>query len=80
MNNIPRYIMIKDHPHLMRDTQTMGLINLNKSGLSVLQKRREAVRVQNTLNQQQKMEINSLRSEVDELKAILYKLLEEKKG
>jgi aspartate/tyrosine/aromatic aminotransferase len=72
----PRYLQIKDHPHLLRDTKTMGIININRSGLNALQNRRNEILRQKTLEQQQKKEINTLRDEVAELKAMLLELLQ----
>jgi Tfp pilus assembly protein PilO len=78
MSNLPRYLVIKDHPHLLRDTQTMGIINLDKSGHYNVHKRREEILKQKTLEKQQAMEINNLRKDVNEIKELLRLLL--KKG
>ena len=78
MRNIPRYVRITDHPHLVRDTHTMGIINTNKSGYDGAKKRQELALQRLTTDKQQQIELNKLRSEVMEMKALLLDLLGKK--
>lgn len=74
--DIPRFLKIEDGANLIRDTHSMGVLNTNRTALQAAKIRRTMVLQQKTQEQQHKMEINSLRGELAEVKALLLKLLE----
>lgn len=63
------YVPVKDHPDLVRDMNTGMILNINKS--KTKQKRLEA-----TQRQQERQELDQLKSDVGEIKMMLQKLLE----
>lgn len=64
-----RHIPIKDHPHLVRDTKTNMILNINKSN----QKRQRLIEEQHVKDRE---EIEKLQSDVSEIKMMLQKILE----
>lgn len=64
-----RFIKVKDHPDLVRDTVTGAILNNNKEKIRETKSR---------LNQEKKFEteINNLKSDVSDIKQMLSKLLE----
>ncbi len=64
MSNLQRFFKIENDPHLVRDRFSMGVINTNRSGLISAQRRKE--------------EINTLRNELAELKALVLQIMEKK--
>lgn len=63
------YVPVKDHPDLVRDTNTGMILNINKS--KTKQKRLEAAQ-----RQKERQELDKLKSDVGEIKMMLQKLLE----
>ena len=64
-----RFIPIKDHPDLVRDTKTNAVLNINKN------KHRTNVRMLEA-KRQEREEIEQLKSDVSDIKFMLQKLLE----
>lgn len=65
-------ISVKDNPSLVRDTNTMAILAVNKDVVLANQKRSRDV----AESQQQKQEINTLKKDVGEIKDMLQKILE----
>jgi len=63
------HIPVKDHPHLARDLSTGMILNINKS--KTRQKRLEAEQ-----RSKERQEIAELKSDVNEIKSMLQKLIE----
>jgi len=63
------YVPVKDHPDLVRDMNTGMILNINKS--KTKQKKLEAAQ-----RQQERQELDELKSDVSEIKMMLQKLLE----
>lgn len=63
------YVPVKDHPDLVRDMNTGMILNINKS--KTKQKKLEAAQ-----RQQERQELDKLKSDVSEIKMMLQKLLE----
>lgn len=64
-----RFVKVKDHPDLVRDTVTGAILNNNKEKIRETKSR---------LNQEKRFEteINNLKSDVSDIKQMLSKLLE----
>lgn len=65
-------ISVKDNPSLVRDTNTMAILAVNKDVVLANQKRSRDV----AESQQQKQEINTLKKDVGEIKDMLQKIIE----
>lgn len=77
-NNLPRYLNINTDPSLVRDTRSMGILNVNQSAYEAhIQKRKHAME-RLAEDRRKDMELNSLRTEIAEIKQLLMKVLEEK--
>ena len=63
------YIPVKDHPDLVRDPNTNMILNINKS--KTRQKKLEAEQ-----RSKERQEIAELKSDVNEIKSLLQKLIE----
>ena len=63
------HIPVKDHPHLARDLSTGMILNINKSN----HKRKKLV---TEAKMQERAEIDQLKSDVNDIKMMLQKLLE----
>ena len=73
------YTKIADEPHLFRDMHSKGVIN---NDLNALNKYKEAraklnnIRLLSAEQEKIKIEQNTLKQDVEEIKTLLYKLLE----
>lgn len=69
---MPKRIKIKGEPHLYKDAQSKAVISTDKAAIEKYQRARQHRETQIT-------EINSLKAEIQEVKDLLLKLLEERK-
>ena len=77
-NNIPKYLNITSDVNLVRDTHSMGIVNVNESAFQAYQTKKK-VALQKMADERRKdMELNTLRTEVAEMKQLLNQLLEKK--
>ena len=75
---IPKYLNINGDDTLVRDTFSMGVINTNTHALEAA-KRMHAAAMEKLAEQRRKdLELNTLRTEVAELKRLVTQLLEKK--
>jgi hypothetical protein len=78
--NIPRYLNINGHASLVRDTQSMGVVNTNYGAFKKSQ-RNHALAMKKLEEQRAKdRELNTLRKDVAELKQLVTQILETKKN
>lgn len=69
-----KYVQIEGSPHLVRDLETNAILNITNNPDMLYQKlREEKLRVK-----QQAEEINNIKDQVSEMKAMLEKLLNQK--
>lgn len=66
------YIKVKDHPGLVRDSNSKAILNTNEDGLNKYREMRD----KEMKTAQAIDEVQKLRSDVDEIKDMLKKLLE----
>lgn len=65
------YIKVKDHPDLVRDKRSNGILNINNTELEKYRAERDArMRIQKTVEGYEK-----LRQDVDEIKDMLQQLI-----
>ena len=70
------YIQVKDHPDLVRDTQSTAIINKNKGAYLIAKQRAEAAQRQRDAIRTANREINNIKSEMHEIKSMLKTLLD----
>ena len=67
---------IKDNKHLMRDLETGAILNINKETPKGLKLAKENKRLEKEQLQNNTTDINSLKSEISEIKTMLKVLIE----
>lgn len=77
-NNVPKYVNISGDANLVRDTHSMGILNVNQNALEAYQKKRQIALSRLAEQRLKDAELNSLRTEVAELKELVMKLVEKK--
>lgn len=66
------YIKVKDHPGLVRDSRSKAILNTNDAALAKYREERDKqLRIQRAIE-----DVDGLKQDVDEIKAMLKKLLE----
>ena len=68
-----KYVPVKGHPGLARNSNSGAIININSSEMSQARSRKK-------IWQRQRNEIKDLKNDVAEMKFMLQKLIEEKHG
>ncbi len=76
--NIPKYVNINNDDTLVRDTFSMGVINTNSHALSAAKRAHAEAMKKIAADRQKEMELNTLRTEVEELKRLVTQLVEKK--
>lgn len=76
--SIPTHIPIKDNNTLVRDTFSMGVINTNQSALNEAKRKHQIALTKLGDERRRTRELNTLRTEVEELKDLVRQLLEKK--
>jgi hypothetical protein len=71
MGTTDKYLKVKDHEHLVKDVQTGAILNTDRS---ILAKHEMRMRSQEAEKRKQD-EINTLKSEISEIKAMLQQLI-----
>ena len=71
-------IQVEGHKDLVRDERSNAIINTNKSAYLIAKKRSEEAQRQRDEIRQTTRELNSLKSEMHEIKNMLLKLVEDK--
>jgi hypothetical protein len=75
---IPKYVNISGDDTLVRDTFSMGVINTNTHALEAAKRAHAAAMVRLAEQRRKDQELNTLRTEVSELKQLVHQLLERK--
>jgi hypothetical protein len=73
---IPHYVNIKDSTTLVRDTQSMGVLDTNQGAFQTAMQRHRIALQKLAEERRKERELNSLRKEVDELKQLVRQVLE----
>ena len=71
-------IKVEGHKDLVRDERSNAIVNTNKSAYLIAKKRAEEAQRQRDEIRQTTRELNSLKSEMHEIKNMLLKLVEDK--
>lgn len=75
-NNVPKYVNITGDVNLVRDTHSMGVLNVNQNALEAYQKKRQIALERLAEQRRKDRELNTLRTEVAELRQLVMKLVE----
>lgn len=69
--NIPRFVKIENHPSLVRDMQTKAILNVNKEAYEGFKRdRANRHKIQETV-----AEVETLKTDMEEIKKLLKELL-----
>jgi hypothetical protein len=71
-------IQVEGHKDLFRDERSNAIVNTNKSAYLIAKKRAEEAQRQRDEIRETTRELNSLKSEMHEIKNMLLKLVEDK--
>mgnify|MGYP000882959162 FL=1 len=71
-------IQVEGHNDLVRDERSNAIVNTNKSAYLIAKKRAEEAQRQRDEIRQTTRELNSIKSEMHEIKNMLLKLVEDK--
>ena len=74
--NDGQFLQVEDNADLVRDTRSNAIVNRNRSAYSMAKRRAEEAQQQRDEIRNATREINSLKSEMHEIKNLLVKLVE----
>ncbi len=74
--NDGQFLQVEDNADLVRDTRSNAIVNRNRSAYSMAKRRAEEAQQQRDEIRNATREINSLKSEMHEIKYLLNKLVE----
>ena len=74
--NDGQFLQVEDNADLIRDTRSNAIVNRNRSAYSMAKRRAEEAQRQRDEIRNATREINSLKSEMHEIKYLLNKLVE----
>ena len=72
------YIQVKDHPDLVRDTQSHAIVNTNMAAYQAAIERSRAAQKQKDELRDAVRDINNLKCEMHEIKNLLLQLVDKK--
>ena len=72
------YLKVKDHSNLVRDPESNGIINTNKSAYDEYVIRRDAKNEEVNKAQNMEEDLANLKGEIDEIKDLLRQLVQSK--
>ena len=72
------YVKVDGHENLVRDTSSKAIINTNKNAYEVAKRRAEEAQRQRDVMRETAREINTLKSEMHEIKHLLQDLVKNK--
>ena len=75
-NNVPKYVNISNDANLVRDTHSMGVLNVNQNALDAYRLKRQIAMEKLAEQRRKDAELNTLRAEVSELRELVMKLVE----
>lgn len=67
-------LKVQNHTDLVRDSKTGAILNIDNSSLEAYKNRREKAKIVDDVIEQ----VNTMRRDVDEIKQLLHKLIENK--
>ena len=70
-------VKVKDNPNFIRDIETNAILNTDNNGLEQYKQRRKIMLKQQCEYDNMKNEVDSLRSEISEMKQLLISLVKE---
>ena len=70
-----RYVPVKGHPGLVRDTESNALINVDKTAIDRAREKKEAKRKKRQEEMELKQRVASLESDISEIKTMLKAVL-----
>jgi hypothetical protein len=73
-----RYLKVQGHEGLVRDTSTGAIINTNKSELDNYLRQRAIAEQKDLQISKQAEDINNMKEEIQEIKSLIYQLLDAK--
>jgi len=77
MRSINKYLKVEGHGSIVRDSSTKAIVDLNDKEYEAYKARRKRELENSNSLKKQAEEIESLRSELSEIKAILLKMIKE---
>ena len=72
------YLKVKDHPNLVRDTESRAIVNTNMEAYKAAVARSKATKRQKDELRDAVRDINNLKCEMHEIKNLLLKLVDKK--
>jgi hypothetical protein len=76
---IPKYVNIKEDSTLVRDTFSMGVLNVNTPALEATKRRKQQALKKLAEDRHKEAELNTLCKDVADLKKLVQELLEREK-
>ena len=67
-----RYVPVKGHSGLVRDTETNALINVDKSAIQQAREKKELRRKKKREEQELKQRVSSLETDISDIKKIIH--------
>jgi hypothetical protein len=78
MQDIPRYLKIDGSQDWIRDTHSMGVLNMNRQALEAAKRKKDQAQRIVLAEQRKDTELNTMREELSQLKALVMQLLKDK--
>ena len=75
-SSVPKYVNISNDTNLVRDTHSMGVLNVNQNALEAYRLKRQIAMDKLAEQRRKDAELNTLRAEVSELRELVMKLVE----
>jgi len=77
-HKMAEYIQVKDHPDLVRDTQSHAIVNTNMKAYQAAVERSRSAQKQRDELRDAVRDINNLKCEMHEIKSLLLELVDKK--
>jgi len=77
-HKMTEYIQVKDHPDLVRDTQSHAIVNTNMKAYQAAVERSRSAQKQRDELRDAVRDINNLKCEMHEIKSLLLELVDKK--
>jgi len=78
LHKMTEYIKVENHPDLARDTNSRGIVNTNMAAYEAAVARSRAVQKSKDELRDAVRDINSLKSEMHEIKSLLMQMMDKK--
>jgi hypothetical protein len=75
-NNVPEYVNIASNVSLVRDTYSMGILNINENELQAYRTKKKLALEKIAEDRRKDIELNTLKDEVAQLKQLVLQLVE----